>query len=218
MQPINEIYKNLFSKRQQYESITPAVEKLITHDIKKGIAVPNATIVLYALLSKNGEAEKAKQIFEWVINDKRWLLRALPDILIYTIIDNDLPKVDIGKITESMEDKIFHQFPERYLMLVIVYMLHGLYSRAEEAFKLIKTRFPKLFINKSKGETTLNRWFLLSICHKLNNDNKQATHFLELAFIIDREQEKVWNHLISKIEEQRHIPFTKIEIPNFATG
>ena len=53
---------------------------------------------------------------------------------------------------------------------------------------------------------------------KLNDDNKQATHFLQLAFIIDRAQEKVWNHLISKIEEQRQIPFTKIEIPNFATG
>jgi hypothetical protein len=215
MQATTEIYNNLFDQQKEITSITPAIEKLIMHDIMEGSAQHNAIVVLYAYLCKNGSTGQSKQILDRVITDKM-LVVALPAILLYSWFNNI--KVDFTKIIESLDDRNFYTYPERFIKLIILYLLNGLNQQAEAAFDVLATKYPKLLIHKNNNDNILNCWLLMSICHKLNNESERANHFQKLAFTTHKEKEEAWLPLLNKIDADRHKNKATIKIPNFATN
>lgn len=217
MQTTIESYHNLFDEQEEYAGITPAIEKFIMHDIMAGTAQHNAIVVLYAYLCKNGRSDQAKQILNRVIEDKM-LVVALPAIFLYSWYNNIKTNIDFTKIAESLEDRNFHPYPERFLSLIILYLINGLNERAETAFGVLVTRNQKLFTIKNQGDKTLNRWHLMSICHKLNNENERADYFQKLAFKIDKKKEGAWLRFYSKIDANKNKIQTTIKIPNFSTN
>lgn len=217
MQATKEAYYNLFDHHEEYADITPAIEKLIMHDVMEGTAQHDAIVVLYAYSCKNGRAGQSKQILDRVIEDKM-LVVALPAILLYSWYRNINTNIDFTKISESLDDKNFHPYPERFLSLIILYLLNGLNEKAEAAFEVLATKNQKLFTIKSQVDTTLNRWHLMSTCYSLVNENERSAHFQKLAFTMDKKKEEARLQFSSKIDAARHKIQATIKIPDFATN
>ena len=216
MQPFIPWVANLYNKKLDLPQVSPAIESLIFHDINQGTAQHDAILILYAAMHRNGKTNLAKAILKRVIENKMNSV-ALPAILLYSWIYDIGTDIDFPDISKSLDEKLFQQYPERYLTLIIIYLLNGLSSKAEDAFKFLNIRNPKMFVNEIHGEHPLCHWFLMSICYKLNNNNDEANLYLKKAISINEHRLHIYDHLLKKVDDLNQKSHSTIKIPDFIT-